>query len=101
VSSISDWFLKGTSNLTLVRLMKGLAPEARIIATADRLADAEALYAEGAAYVLIPPALAAERLYRILLDSSADALDAARAEQTAELFGRASAGDVDPEPRVG
>jgi Kef-type K+ transport system membrane component KefB len=88
VSSISDWILKGTSNLTLVRLMKGLAPEARIIATADRLADAEALYAEGAAYVLIPPALAAERLYRILLDSSADALDAARAEQTAELFRR-------------
>jgi Kef-type K+ transport system membrane component KefB/Trk K+ transport system NAD-binding subunit len=100
VSSISDWFLKGTSNLTLLRLMKGLAPEARIISTADRLADAEALYAEGAAYVLIPPALAAERLYRLLLDSSADALDAARAEQTAELFGRASVSDVDPEPRV-
>lgn len=100
VSSISDWFLKGTSNLTLVRLVRGLAPGARIIASADRLADAEALYAAGAAYVLIPPALAAERLYRLLRDPSADALDAARAEQMAELFGRDSAGDVDPEPRV-
>jgi voltage-gated potassium channel Kch len=100
VSSISDWFLKGTSNLTLVRLMKGLAPEVRIIATADLLADAEALYAEGAAYVLIPPALAAERLYRLLLSSFDDALEAAKAEQMAELFGRGSVSDVDPEPRV-
>ena len=88
VSSVSDWFLQGINNRMLVRVVRGLAPHARIIATADRLQDAEALYEEGAAYVLLPPALAAERLYRLLLDSSDHALDAARAAQTAEVFGR-------------
>jgi Kef-type K+ transport system membrane component KefB/Trk K+ transport system NAD-binding subunit len=101
VSSISDWFLKGTNNLTLIRLVRGLAPEARIIATADKLADAETLYGEGAAYVLIPPALSAERLYRLLLDTSAGALEAAKAEQMAELFGRDSGDGAEPGHRVG
>jgi len=88
VSSVSDWFLRGVSNQALVRLVRGLAPEARIIATADRLADAETLYAEGAAYVVIPPALAAEHLFRLLRDWSDASIDAARAEQSHELFGR-------------
>ena len=100
VSSVSDWFLKGTSNLTLLRLVRGLAPNAQVIVTADRLVDAETLYAEGAAYVLIPPALAAEHLHGLLLDPSEGALGAARAAQTAELFGRNAAGDVDPDQRV-
>jgi Kef-type K+ transport system membrane component KefB len=100
VSSVSDWFLKGTSNLTLLRLSRGLAPNAQVIVSADRLVDAETLYAEGAAYVVIPPALSAEHLYRLFLDSSQGALAAARAEQAAELFGRAPSGDVDPEQRV-
>ena len=100
VSTISDWFLKGTSNLKLVRVVRGLAPQARIIATADRLADAEALYAEGAAYVLIPAALSAEHLHRLLLDPSTASLDAARAEQAAEMFGRGSVRAVDPGERV-
>jgi Trk K+ transport system NAD-binding subunit len=90
VSSVSDWFLKGTSNRELVRLVRGLAPRARIIATADRVSDAEGLYAEGAAFVLIPAALAAERLHRLLLDPSDAALDAARAAQRVELFGRSA-----------
>jgi Trk K+ transport system NAD-binding subunit len=102
VSIISDWFLKGTSNLTLLRLVRGLAPNAQVITTADRLVDAERLYGEGAAYVLIPPALAAEHLYRLLLDPSAGALAAARAEQMAQLFsrGRTPAADVEPGGRV-
>ena len=90
VSSVSDWFLKGTSNRQLVRIVRGLAPNARIIATGDRLSDAEVLYGEGAAFVLIPAALAAERLYRLLLDPSDAALEAARAVQGVELYGRRS-----------
>jgi Trk K+ transport system NAD-binding subunit len=64
------------------------APNARIIATADTLAQAEDLYAEGASYVVIPAALAAEHLYRLLRDTSDDVLDRARAEQARELFAR-------------
>ena len=88
VSSVSDWFLKGTDNLRLVRLIRSLAPQARVIATADTLPHAEALYAEGAAYVLIPPALAAQQLYELLRDPSPDALERARALQARELFAR-------------
>jgi hypothetical protein len=58
-------------------VVRSLAPSARVIAT---LAHAEALYAEGAAYVLVPPALAAEHLYKLLRDPADDAR---------ELFGRA------------
>jgi Trk K+ transport system NAD-binding subunit len=85
VSSISDWFLQGTDNLRLLRRARGLAPGARVIVTADTLAAAERLYAEGADYVLIPPVLAAEHLYGLLLEPTTDALGAARRRQSAEL----------------
>ncbi|MBI2204531.1 MAG: cation:proton antiporter [Candidatus Rokubacteria bacterium] len=88
VSSISDWFLKGIDNRRLIRVVRTLAPNARVIATADTLAHAEALYAEGAAYVIVPTALAAEHLYELLRDLSDDALDRARANQARELFTR-------------
>jgi Kef-type K+ transport system membrane component KefB len=85
VSSISDWFLKGTDNLRLLRQVRALAPSARVIVTADTLAAAERLYAEGADYVLVPPALAAEHLYDLLVPSSPDALTEARRRQAAAL----------------
>jgi Kef-type K+ transport system membrane component KefB/Trk K+ transport system NAD-binding subunit len=85
VSSISDWFLQGTDNLRLLRQVRGVAPRARMIVTADTLAAARRLYAEGADYVLIPPVLAAEHLYGLLLEPTADALSAARHRQSAEL----------------
>jgi voltage-gated potassium channel Kch len=85
VSSISDWFLQGTSNSRLLRQVRGLAPEARTVVTGDTLAAAERLYAEGADYVLIPPVLAAEHLYGLLLDPTAAALAAARRRQADEL----------------
>lgn len=90
VSSVSDWFLKGIDNRQLVRIVRSLAPNARVIATADTLAHAEDLYAEGAAYVLIPAALSAEHLYQLLRDPADDVLDRARAEQARELFARES-----------
>ena len=86
VSSISDWFLKGIDNLRLLRQVRGLAPNARVVVTADSLAGAEALYAEGADYVLIPSALSAEHLFGLLLDRSPEALAKARRRQAAELF---------------
>jgi len=81
VSPISDWFLKGTSNLRLLRQVRQLAPRARLIVTADSRAHAEELYGEGADYVLLPPALAAEHLYDLLRDESPQALTEARRRQ--------------------
>lgn len=88
VSSISDWFLKGIDNLRLLRQVKSLAPRTRMIVTADSLPHAQALYAEGADYVLIPSALSAEHLFILLLDGSADALAKARRRQAGELVNR-------------
>ena len=88
VSSVSDWFLKGIDNRALIRVVRSLAPQARVIATADTLPQAEELYAEGASYVLIPNALAAEHLYELLRDPDTNVLDRARAAQARELFAR-------------
>jgi voltage-gated potassium channel Kch len=90
VSSISDWFLKGIDNERLLRQVRALAPEARVVVTADTLHAAERLYRQGADYVLIPSALSAEHLYTLLRDDSPNPLAAARQRQAAELF-RASA----------
>jgi len=86
VSGISDWFLKGTDNVRLLRQARSLAPRALVVVTADTLDRARRLYAEGADYVLIPPALAAEHLYELLRDASPEALAEARARQATELF---------------
>jgi hypothetical protein len=88
VSGISDWFLKGIDNLRLIRIVRTLSPHARILATADTLAQAEMLYAEGAAYVLVPSSLSAEHLYELLQDPSDDGLARARKQQARALFGR-------------
>jgi hypothetical protein len=78
--------LQGTSNRDLLRLVRGLAPKALVIVTADSAEAAQQLYAEGADYVLVPPALTAEHLYLLLRDPSRDALTRARRAQAAELF---------------
>jgi Kef-type K+ transport system membrane component KefB/Trk K+ transport system NAD-binding subunit len=85
VSPISDWFLQGTDNLKLLRQVRTLVPRARVIVTADTLAAANGLYAEGADYVMIPPVLAAERLYAVLRDTSDAAMARARQRQAEEL----------------
>ncbi len=88
VSSVPDSYLRGTSNLTLLRLVRSLAPRARVIVTGETLGMAETLYLEGAHYVLIPPALTAEHLYQLLAELSDAALERARRRQAAQVFGR-------------
>ncbi|HZS33947.1 MAG TPA: cation:proton antiporter [Methylomirabilota bacterium] len=88
VSGISDWFLKGTSNLQILRAVRALAPAARVVVTADTPEAAQQLYAAGADYVMMPAALAAEHLAVILADRSPNALARARRVQAFELFRR-------------
>jgi Kef-type K+ transport system membrane component KefB len=88
VSSISDWFLKGVDNRRLLHQARSLAPRAQVIVTADTLAGAEALYGEGADYVLLPSALSAEHLYSLLSTEAPDSLDEARRRQVRELLGK-------------
>jgi Kef-type K+ transport system membrane component KefB len=86
ISGISDWFLKGTSNETLLRQVRGLAPRARVVVTADGVEAAQRLYTAGADYVLIPAALTAGHVHTLLADPARDALTRAREQQTRELF---------------
>ena len=88
VSGISDWFLRGTSNAEIPRRVRELAPSAHAGVTADTLQAAERLDAEGADYVLVPFALAAEQLHLVLADPSPNALARACRVQTFELFRR-------------
>lgn len=54
ISTVPDSLLKGTSNEKLVRLLRGLNPTAKIIATAEVLSQVDVLLAAGADYVSLP-----------------------------------------------
>jgi Kef-type K+ transport system membrane component KefB/voltage-gated potassium channel Kch len=88
ISGISDWFLKGTSNLQLLRAARSLAPNARVIVTGDTAESAQELYVAGADYVMVPSVLSAEHLASILADRSPNALARARRVQAFDLFRR-------------
>jgi Kef-type K+ transport system membrane component KefB len=88
ISGISDWFLKGTSNLQILRLVRALAPGARVIVTGDTAESAQELYVAGADYVMVPSVLTAEHLASILADQSPNALARARRVQAFDLFRR-------------
>ncbi|WP_420135719.1 cation:proton antiporter [Rhodopseudomonas sp.] len=88
ILSVPDSLLKGATNERLVRHVRGLNPTAKIIATADLLADVNALYVAGADYVTVTRISDAEQLYSVieaaddgLLDDKRAALDALLAER--------------------
>ncbi|HEY3661776.1 MAG TPA: cation:proton antiporter [Chthoniobacterales bacterium] len=68
ICTIPDSILKGTTNERLVRMLRGLNPNAQIIATAEVLAQADTLLAAGANYVSLAR-----------LHEAADLLEAVRA----------------------
>ena len=66
ISTISDEILVGTSNLKLIDQMKKIAPEARIIVTAETPSRALECYNAGADYVYLPNRLAAQHLLTVV-----------------------------------
>jgi hypothetical protein len=62
ICTISDEILVGTSNLRLVDQINKIAPQAKMIATAESPSRAVALYQAGADYVFLPNQLAAQHL---------------------------------------
>lgn len=62
ICTIPDHVLKGTSNLKLLRSLKELAPQARIIVTAESFESARSMYDEGAEYVFLPRIVSAQHL---------------------------------------
>lgn len=66
ICTIPDHLLKGTSNLKLLRALKKICPEARIIVTAETIEMAEKMYGDGADYVFLPRMVGAQFLADIL-----------------------------------
>lgn len=85
ISTISDTFLKGTTNFRLLRQIKKLCPQSRVIVTSDTLSGARTLYQEGADYVLLPRLLYARHLFDIVQTHLIHGLDALRQEQISAI----------------
>ena len=75
ISSVPDSLLKGTTNEKLVRHVRTVNPTAKIIATADVLAEAQMLYAAGADYVTIARLDQANELIDVVTAAEAGLLD--------------------------
>lgn len=88
ILSVPDSLLKGATNEKLVRHVRALNPTARIVATADLLADVEELYDAGADYVTVTRLSDARELYSVIQASECGLLDDKRAELDARLAER-------------
>jgi Kef-type K+ transport system membrane component KefB len=62
VIPISDDFLRGTDNTLLLKMVRRLNPQAKIIVTATSVAKATELYELGADYVALPELLSADAI---------------------------------------
>ena len=76
--------LKGASNFKLLRQLRELNPEAKIIVHAEKLADIPQLYEAGASYVTAPRLLEAADC-QVIEAADKNMLDQKRKEQ-AELL---------------
>lgn len=85
ISSVSDDFLRGTSNRKLLAGLRRLNPTAKIVVTAESIPEAQSLYAAGADYVALPRALTAGRLLEVVAHIEAGDLEAVREQELAEL----------------
>ena len=88
ISSVPDSLLKGTTNEKLVRHVRMVNPTAKIIATAEELAETQILYAAGADYVTVTRLSDAHELYKVIEAAQAGLLEDKRAETDALLSER-------------
>ena len=88
ISTVPDSVLRGTSNLRLLRLVRGMAPHAAIVVTADTLEAAKQLYEEGAAYVLVPRLTGASELEPVVMSALDGGANGSREHALAALAAR-------------
>ena len=88
ISSVPDSLLKGTTNERLVRYVRAANPTAKIIATADVLAETQTLYAAGADYVTIARLDLANELVEVVTAAEAGLIDDLRSRLEARLRDR-------------
>ncbi|QOZ24424.1 cation:proton antiporter [Bradyrhizobium sp. CCBAU 51753] len=88
ILSVPDFLLVGADNEKLVRHVRALNPTAKVVATADLLADVDDLYAAGADYVTVTRLSDAGELYAVIEAVDAGLLDDKRAEMDGKLSDR-------------
>jgi voltage-gated potassium channel Kch len=88
ISTVSEDFLRGTDNLTLLRQIKRLNPEARVVLSAETLERARAMYEAGADYVVLPRVETARAFLTILEAIERGELDVLRERALADLADR-------------
>jgi voltage-gated potassium channel Kch len=88
ILSIPDSLLKGADNEKLVRHVRSLNPTAKIVATAEILANVGDLYEAGADYVTVTRLSDADELYKVIEAAQAGLLHDKRAETDALLSER-------------
>lgn len=88
VCTISDSFIRGTTNERLLRLVKRLNPGAQVIVTAGTLRSALELYATGADFVFIPRIHSARFIAQIIMQSLDSDLVHVREEEVGHLTQR-------------
>jgi voltage-gated potassium channel Kch len=86
LSTVTDSFLKGTTNLRLLQLMRELCPKAEIVVSAQGSDQTQELYAAGADFVLNAPALAGESLASVLEQAMSESLEGMRVEARQRLL---------------
>ncbi|MGQ0681104.1 cation:proton antiporter [Bradyrhizobium sp.] len=88
ILSVPDSLLVGANNEKLVRHVRVLNPTAKIVATADLLANVPDLYEAGADYVTVTRLTDAGELYTVIEAVDAGLLEDKRAEMDAQLADR-------------
>jgi Kef-type K+ transport system membrane component KefB len=88
LSTVPDAVLKGTSNVRILRQLRAMAPQARIIVNADVLEHARQMYLEGAAYVLIPRFVGASHLAPVIFGAESVGSAELADHGATELLGR-------------
>jgi len=88
ILSVPDSLLKGANNEKLVRHVRSMNPDAKIISTADLLADVRDIYAAGADYVTVTRITDAEELYKVIDAADQGLLEEKRAEMDGLLAER-------------
>jgi Kef-type K+ transport system membrane component KefB len=88
VSSVPDWYLKGTDNLRLMKAVRSINATARVIVTSDNWAMVRKLDAEGAAFVFIPRLMGVQQLTDVVLAALEGDVAIPRREVRAMVAGR-------------
>jgi Kef-type K+ transport system membrane component KefB len=88
VSTVSEDFLRGTDNMKLLKQVRHLNPQARIVVSAETLERAREMYDAGADYVVLPRLETARAFFAVLEAIERGELDDLRAAALADLCDR-------------